>query len=160
MRIKEEQFFHAIATECICDSVVILDVDGTLTCGSCTEVRRGVADVVQTLQKYNSVYVFSNNYDNMRSRAIAARLHVPYITAPHKKPHPKILNYIDTEARPVVIIGDKYLTDGLFAHFTHAKHVRVKRYQCARDSFFHKATCLFDDAVYVCAKILRVVRVQ
>ena len=158
MRIKEENFFHQIATNNICDSVVILDIDGTLTCSSKKEIAVEVVMVIRKLQKDNTVYVFSNNYNGARSRAIADQLQLPYIEAPHKKPNRKILDYIDTGTCPVVAIGDKYLTDGLFAQFVRADHIRVKRYRCGSDSIFDKISCIFDDGIYMIAKLLRFVR--
>lgn len=154
MNVREEKFFHEIAADAIRDSVVILDIDGTLTCSSSHDVGLNVVQVIRTLQKNNSVYIFSNNYNSVRSRKIATDLQLPYIEAPHKKPNKKILNYIDTGTCPVVAIGDKYLTDGLFAQFVRAEHIRVRRYRCSKDSIFDKTTCIFDDCVYFCARFL------
>lgn len=158
MKVIEENFFHQIATDSIYDSVVILDIDGTLTCSSKIEIATEVVSVIRKLQKRNAVYVFSNNYNGERSRKIATQLELPYIEAPHKKPNKRILDYIDTGTCPVVAVGDKYLTDGLFAQFTRAKHVRVKRYRCASDSVFDKVSCFFDDSIYFLAKLFRFVR--
>ncbi|PID51925.1 MAG: hypothetical protein CR972_04440 [Candidatus Moraniibacteriota bacterium] len=158
MKIKQEKFFHQIVTKDIFDSVVILDIDGTVTCSSQTEICPEVVAVIRKLQERNAVYIFSNNYNGKRSRIIAKKLQLPYIEAPHKKPNKKILNYIDTGTCTVVAIGDKYLTDGLFAQFAKTKHIRVKRYRCKEDSLFDKASCLFDDCVYKLAKLFRCVR--
>lgn len=157
MRIEEKDiFFHELDASNIFDTTVILDIDGTLTCSSKKDIDENVIGVIRKLQERNTVYVFSNNYDEKRSREIAVSLDLPYIESPHKKPSKKILKYID-ETCPVVAIGDKYLTDGLFAQFVGAKHIRVKRYQCKNDSIADKLACFLDDVMYKIARLLRVV---
>lgn len=158
MKVREENFFHEIAIGSISDSIVILDIDGTLTCSSRCSIDKRVLDVVQVLQENNTVYVFSNNYNGARSRKIAADLNLPYIESPHKKPNRRVLNYIAERGCPVVAIGDKYLTDGLLAQFAQAHHIRVKRYRCKDDSFVDRAACLFDDCVYFFARLLRLTK--
>lgn len=157
MRIEEQNiFFHELDASCIFNTTVILDIDGTLTCSSKKKIDENVIGVIRKLQEKNVVYVFSNNYDRKRSREIAMSLNLPYIESPHKKPSKKILKYID-ETCPVVAIGDKYLTDGLFAQFAGAKHIRVKRYQCKDDSLADKIACLLDDVMYRIARLFHIV---
>ncbi|MFA5986259.1 MAG: hypothetical protein WC819_02840 [Parcubacteria group bacterium] len=146
------QFFHDVPTDAIRDSVVILDIDGTLTCSSSTGVSDAVRQKISVLQRSNAVYLFSNNYNGVRSRMIAHDLNVPYIESPHKKPNKKVLNYIMQGTCPVIAIGDKFLTDGLFARFSRAEHIRVRRYRCAADSIWDRAACVFDDCVYNIAR--------
>jgi predicted HAD superfamily phosphohydrolase YqeG len=148
------QFFHDISIDTIKDSVVILDIDGTLTCSSSTSVSDAVRQKISVLQRSNAVYLFSNNYNGVRSRMIARDLNVPYIESPHKKPNKKILNYITQGTCPVIAIGDKFLTDGLFAHFSRVEHIRVRRYHCATDSIWDRAACVFDDCIYSIAQRL------
>ena len=45
------------------------------------------------------------------------------------------------------MIGDKFLTDELFAVFAGARYVRVQRYACRGDSLFARVGCVFDDMV-------------
>lgn len=151
--MREEKFFHEIATDPIYDSIVILDIDGTLTCSSSCDIEQRVLNVVHKLREKNIVYIFSNNYNGKRSRDIAAQLELPYIESPHKKPNKRVLNYIKERGVPVIAIGDKYLTDELFAQFTQAEHIRVKRYRCKNDSFGDRAACFFDDCIYFCARL-------
>ena len=154
MFIRNTQFFHDVCTDAIGDSVVILDIDGTLTCSSSTFISDKVREKIMDLQKMNTVYIFSNNYDGERSRIIAHDLDLPYIEAPHKKPNRKILNYIEKGTSPVVTIGDKFLTDGLFAHFSCATHIRVRRYRCSADSVWDRLACVFDDCAYFIARLV------
>jgi len=155
MRIEEKNiFFHELDVDDISDTTVILDIDGTLTCSSKKEIDEKVIKVIRELQKQNVVYVFSNNYNKNRNREIAKSIDLPYIESPYKKPNKKVLNYIEGEVCDVIAIGDKYLTDGLFAQFIKAEHIRVKRYRCDKDSIADKLACLLDDVMYTIAKFL------
>lgn len=160
MIIIEEKYFHQIAIERFAGMIVILDIDGTLTCSSQKIVGDHVRKKVASLQKICAVYVFSNNYNSRRSRDIARDLCVPYIEAPHKKPNKKIMHYIDRGTTPVVAIGDKYLTDALFASFAGVQHVRVRRYRCSHDSIFDRAACFFDDIIYRFAHVVGLVHTR
>ncbi len=156
MFIKDENvFFHELDTHDIVDTTVILDIDGTLTCSSKKQIKEKVIKVVRELEKKNIVYIFSNNYNGNRSREIAASINIPYIEAPHKKPNKKILKYID-ETCPVIAIGDKYLTDGLFAQFAKAQHIRVKRYRCSDDPVMDRLACFVDDMAYAIARFFHI----
>ncbi|XLQ20417.1 MAG: hypothetical protein ACKUBY_01390 [Candidatus Moraniibacteriota bacterium] len=159
MIIKQKDiFFHEIDYSEINDSIVILDIDGTLACSSKKTIDENVLVIIRKLQKNNSVYVFSNNYNGVRSREIAKSINLPYIESPYKKPNKKVLHYIDGDICDVVTIGDKYLTDGLFAQFIKAEHIRVKRYRCKEDSIADKLACCLDDIVYFFAKSVRLVK--
>ncbi len=156
MKIKKLGiFFHELDVSGIRDVIVILDIDGTLVCSSKKEINKNVIRIIEKLQKQNIVYIFSNNYNGKRSRKIAANLNLPYIESPHKKPSRKILKYIDVTC-PIVAIGDKYLTDGLFAQFIGAKHIYIKRYKCKGDSILDKIACFIDDIIYTIIKILHI----
>jgi len=155
---QKTSFFHELEVEEISGMTVILDIDGTLTCSSQKDVSQKVIKIIRLLEQKNSVYAFSNNYDGHRSREIAKSINVPYIKSPHKKPNKKVLNYIQGEVCGVIAIGDKYLTDGLFAQFIGAKYIKVNRYKCASDSMVDRLACILDDLVYFCAKCLGVVR--
>jgi predicted HAD superfamily phosphohydrolase YqeG len=159
MVIKQKNiFFHDLETSDINNSTIILDIDGTLTCSSKMKIEQRVIDKIRELQKTNFVYVFSNNYNGKRSREIAKSINLPYIESPYKKPNKKVLHYIENEICDVIAIGDKYLTDGLFAQFINAQHIRVKRYQCKKDSVADKIACFFDDIIYTIARLVCIVR--
>jgi len=156
--IQKDIFFHDLDVSKIVNATVILDIDGTLTCSSKEVVTKEVLHVIRQIQEKNVVYVFSNNYNGKRSRDIAKSINLPYIESPHKKPNKKVLDYITGDVCDVVAIGDKYLTDGLFAQFVGAEHVRVKRYRCQGDSIADKLACLFDDMIYFIAQLLYIVQ--
>lgn len=151
-------FFHELNVSGVHNATVILDIDGTIMCSSEIVASDSVRDVIKALQKNNSVYLFSNNFNGKRSRRIAKDLNLPYIESPHRKPNIKILKYVKNKSCPVITIGDKYLTDGLFAQFTSTKHIRVKRYHCENDSLWSRFACYVDDFVYAFARLFRIAK--
>lgn len=156
--VDRGKFFHEIPTESLVGSVVVLDIDGTITCSSQMCVRDSVRAKVAQICEKNTVYIFSNNFNGVRSRQIARDLGIAYIEAPHKKPSTKILRYIDHGVSPIVTIGDKFLTDELFARFAKVSYLRVRRYRCANDSLWDRLACGIDDLSYVIARILRLTK--
>ncbi len=140
-------YFHNIDPERFARCRIIVDIDGTLTCPSRDDVRDDVMAVLHALQRANDVVLFSNNFDGARSRRIAASLSVPYLDASCRKPRRAVADALPPSDRPIVVIGDKFLTDELFAVFVGARYVRVRRYMCRNDSLFARVGCVFDDVV-------------
>lgn len=145
MRRARVPFFHELGTQ-VAGCVVIVDIDGTLTCLSHDTLRADVVAVLRRLQATNDVFAFSNNFDRARSRRIAAAAGVAYIASRRRKPRPAVLRALPEYSRnkPVVFIGDKYLTDELCAVATRSRYVRVRRYTCVTDSFMARAGCAID----------------
>lgn len=155
---EERKYFHEIDADAIKDTIVIIDIDGTVVCSSRSDASDDVHRKVRVLEANNTVYAFSNNFNGTRSRAVAKDLGISYIESPYHKPNPKIIDYIKKDKRELVMIGDKYLTDQLFARFTGGRFIHVRRYECDSDSWVSRTACLFDDAIYALAKLFRIVR--
>lgn len=153
---EEKKYFHEIDAAEISDSIVIIDIDGTVVCSSRSDASDAVRKVVYALKEKNTVYAFSNNFNGKRSRAVAKDLDIPYIASPYRKPNPKIIDYIKKDKQELVMIGDKYLTDHLFARFAAGRFIHVRRYTCKSDHLASRAACLLDDTVYAIAKVIRV----
>lgn len=121
----EKKHFHEIDVNMIKNKIVIIDIDGTLVCPSGSDPSDAVHEKVRELEGHNTVYAFSNNFNGTRSRAVADKLGLAYIESPFRKPNPKIINYIKKGEQKLVMIGDKYLTDHLFAHFAKGEFIHV-----------------------------------
>ncbi|MEN8252162.1 MAG: HAD-IA family hydrolase [Patescibacteria group bacterium] len=152
---EKQVFFHELDVDSIFGATVVLDVDGTILCSSGKTVNKEVLEIIEKLSKNNSLYIFSNNFNGKRSREIAESVGVIYIDSPYRKPNKKLLNYIKGDKDNIIVIGDKYLTDYLFAQRIGARHIRVNRYKCKKESLFNKTACLVDDVAYFFVSVFK-----
>ncbi len=90
---------------------ILLDVDGTLCTDGENEISFAYKEKVQQLALHNTVYLFSNG-KRERNEKLAEELGVKVLLPLWRKPFPWIRGYI---SKPVVVVGDKYTTDGAFA---------------------------------------------
>lgn len=124
----------------------MLDIDGTLTAAGSSAVPAWIIQAVSRLKEHNQVYLFSNKNMPERNMRVSVLLGVPLIDSPHAKPNPKVLAGLPGGA---VVVGDKYLTDGLLAHFTGAEFVKVTRITAASEPFADKLLSAIDDVAGV-----------
>lgn len=146
--------FSALDPARFSNSVVVVDIDGTLMPASGRGVAPGEDSILQRLKSVATVFLFSNRPDAERNIRIAASLGVPLISSPRKKPHPAVLEDIIVPGKETFVIGDKVLTDGLLALFTGATFVHVERVSHVDDAFLDRAISFFDDIVATVFSIL------
>jgi HAD superfamily hydrolase (TIGR01662 family) len=125
LREFEELAFH------FANSLVILDIDGTLVPDCGRVASAAVVDKVRELkQQGNEVRLCSNsrrgNYAQ-RLDAIAAQLGVGVCPVVFRKPSTLAISGIDRKGRELVVIGDKDLTDGLLARRVGGQFIKVRR---------------------------------
>ncbi|MCX6784804.1 MAG: UbiA prenyltransferase family protein, partial [Candidatus Komeilibacteria bacterium] len=123
-------------------------------------LSQGVIAKVDELKNYNRLYFCSNKRAVAnRNQELAQLTKVPCLDAPYRKPSAKILKYLDNPERwPLVVIGDKFLTDGLFAKNIGASFVKVQRLLASTDSFITKTAYLVDDFFYQLSLYLTLMR--
>lgn len=124
---------------------VILDIDGTLVAVGDGVVSPVIAAAAERLKRENLVYLLTNRGDKSRAAKVAAELGLPLIFTPHRKPDRRTVTGLSL--KDPVVIGDKWLTDGLFAKAIGADFIRVSRLTHPADPWFDKATFLLDDLV-------------
>jgi predicted HAD superfamily phosphohydrolase YqeG len=74
---------------------------------------------------------------------------VHYLKTGFRKPSRRILEHsTDVEMGKILVIGDKFLTDGLFAKNIGADFIKVKRLSSPCESWLLKIVYLFDDLLY------------
>ncbi|HWO07045.1 MAG TPA: hypothetical protein VNM40_00500 [Candidatus Paceibacterota bacterium] len=130
----------------IAECVILIDIDGTIAVADTDTVESGVSEALQALQERNRVFLFSNNINGERLASLARSLNVPHIASSHRKPDPRVLRDIPNEDNwPLVVIGDKALTDGLFAEFVAARFIKVRRVRGAGESNLQRFTYWVDD---------------
>lgn len=130
-------------------TTVILDIDGTITADGQVECSSGVLATLRDLAARNNVYLGSNHQNRARNRAIARRIGCFCIETPHLKPNSKVFEAIPAchRTQPIVVIGDKYLVDGLFARRIGALFIKVGRITSTDDRTFVKVAYFLDDLV-------------
>lgn len=129
MRPKTARFFAELDMSALRKSIVVLDIDGTLGPHGCDRLAPKILQQISILIiNDNLVRLVSNNTDHGRSRRLAERLGVAAVESPHRKPDPRALGEIPESHRewPVVVVGDKVLTDGRFAKRLGARFLKVR----------------------------------
>ncbi len=144
-----ELFFHQLDITKLNNYLILLDIDGTIVCDGSEKIEEDAVLKIKELAKNNKLYFCSNKGACKQRENILNLTGVSCLDAPHRKPSKKILRYIENkESLPLLIIGDKYLTDGFFAKNIGAEFIKVKRLKSASDSLFVKLTYLIDNFVY------------
>jgi len=129
-RKNELRDFERLAID-VANSLVILDIDGTLVpdCGRIASAA-AVEKVIELKRRGNEVRLCSNsrrgNYAQ-RLDAIAAQLEVGACPVVFRKPSKLAISGLDRNGRALVVIGDKDLTDGLLARRVGARFIKVRR---------------------------------
>jgi len=132
---------------------IILDIDGTLVADGEIELSPDTIAALGALAGAHDVYLCSNNVDPERSRAIAETSGLPLLMSRYRKPDARVIS--DLKVRhPILVIGDKYLTDEVFARRLKADFIRVERIVSHEDALLTRLTYVFDDAVFALAKAM------
>ena len=143
------QPFNQLKTGTIKDYLIFLDIDGTLIEDSEIEVDKEGIKKINELKKHNQIYLCPNGPDRKRNRAVAELCKLDYLDTDIKKPSKKILNLIDIQSPDKkLVIGDKFLTDGLFAKRIKADFIKVKRITSKNDKLYIKFLYWIDDLIY------------
>jgi len=129
-------------------ATVLLDVDGTLLPDGTRILTDAVAAAVARLRGQNDVYLVSNHGDAERIRALAETLSVAVAPAgtPAGKPSARAADGIPRE-KPLVVIGEKGITDGLFARAIGARFVRVRPKWSGKEKLSVRVAYLIDAVV-------------
>ena len=136
--------FAELSVERFRDSIVILDVDGTLMRDQGEAIAEDAARKIRELSAVADVYLCSNAHDD-RARAIARELDISFLNTPHKKPSRRVLETLHAHEKQVYVIGDKSLTDGIFALNIGAQFVEVRRMRDTVDRFSMRVLYIVDD---------------
>ena len=143
----EVPYFHDLDVSHIHDSVVLLDVDGALCPHNAREIAPAVRRTVERLRASNELYICSNNADRERTAAVAHTLGVPVLAMGGRKPYPDIHTHIPPN-KPVVVIGDKWITDGRQARLAGGHYIRVRRYRDGKEDILTRLSYVLDALWY------------
>lgn len=139
--------FHQIDLKEIQDYLIFLDIDGTLIHDNHHELDEDMIRKTSTLKEKNEVYLCSNSRNHERNRKVAELTGIPYLETDLRKPDQKILELIPDPKKKKLVIGDKFLTDGLFAKAIKADFIKVERLTSEHDSPYIKFLYWTDDLI-------------
>ncbi len=156
--MKALRFFHELAHE-VKGKTILLDVDGTLIPEIETDVSAEALQALKTLQQNNDVFLCSNTSDQVRAQVLGRAFGSEYINGALRKPNRKILELLPQPIdKPVVVIGDKYSTDGRFARAINAEFIKVKRIRGQRDPWSARIVYWLDDCLAICEPFISLLR--
>ena len=113
-------------------AVIFLDIDGTLRPDGEKDMSPQVLIKLEGLKAQNAVRLISNKGSKI------------------KKPSRVVADGVDIDGKKVIVIGDKFLTDYLFAKNIGAEFIKVRRKLSGHESFFVKFTYWIDDLLNTC----------
>lgn len=142
------------------DKIIFLDIDGTLTADDGgLDFSPEVLEKVSLLKQNNRVFLCTNSNDRIKSGKIEATLGLPIVTYDHKKPSSKIIGKLEIgrESKNLLVIGDKFLTDWLFAKNIGADFLKTARKVSGKESLAIKLINFFDDAVWKIMEFVKII---
>lgn len=138
----------------VTDAIIFLDIDGTLINDDEFQVTDETIAKVSELKMKNQVCLCSNSRNHERNRKVAELVQADYIDTDLRKPDKKILDLVDhSPFSRRVVIGDKFMTDGIFAKNIKAEFIKVSRIESESDRLYIKFLYWFDDVVSKLIKI-------
>lgn len=144
------------------DQTIFLDIDGTLLPDNLHDFDSDSPALrhLELLKRANRVFICTNSNARIRNKsAIERLLGAPVVTSDHKKPSAKILKALGvrTQSGNLLVIGDKFLTDGLFAINIGARFVKIKRKISGGESPLMRSINLLDNAVWHMIRLLNII---
>lgn len=138
------------------EDIIILDIDGTLVPDKSNYISTEIQIYIDTLKKLTQkkVYVCSNGNPN-RTYALSQILQLPILHI--QKPFGKTTGVSIPEGK-MVVVGDKFLTDGLLAWRLGARFVRVNHVRSNTDSFAIKLSYILDDGMWFLYNVFKLLR--
>lgn len=132
------------------NKIIFLDIDGTLTADSEENVKPDVIERVRALKQNNEVYLCTNLKDGARNRNIENTVGLKIINPGVKKPSAKVANGVG--GKEMVVIGDKIITDWLFAKNIRASFLKTRRKISGQEHLAVKLAYWTDDLIYLLFK--------
>ena len=131
--MQKEPLFHELDLSGIRGACVILDCDGTLAPHHTGAFGSEVLAQVAHLAENNEVHFCSNRRDQERNRALARELGILYLETKLRKPNRSVATHL--AHKKILVIGDKWLTDGLFARNIGGRFIKVRSMTASSDPY-------------------------
>jgi predicted HAD superfamily phosphohydrolase YqeG len=124
---------------------VLLDVDGTLVPDRGDEPSPEVTAAVARWKELHRVLLCSNSRDRSRVERVAAQLGCGVANRRYRKPSPRVLQEAGSPAGPLLVVGDRALTDGLLAWRTGAAFTQTLPLRSSSDALLPRLAYALDD---------------
>lgn len=129
-------------------SFLVIDIDGTLVCDGSETIGAETVHAVRMLAKKNTACIVSNKKDTARNVRVAHTAALPYVHG--KKPYKRLvsaLRRMNGAGLPFVVIGDRYLTDGLLALRLGGEFVPVRPLRADKEPLRLRIAYAFHESV-------------
>jgi hypothetical protein len=115
--------------------------------------------IIHELQQGREVYIVSNK-GLVRGPRVADAHGIKAVMSHYKKPNPRVLKSLERPQDGAVVIGDKVLTDGIFAWRVGADFIKVDPIRAPTDDLLTRASYALDAAVWALCKGLFWIRMS
>ena len=140
---------------------IILDIDGTLVPDGGEVFAGEVINQVRELAEHNTVHLCSNGGREERDKKFAKLTGATWLSSTAGKPSVKVVKNSIPSERPILVIGDKLLTDGLLARrLKKARFIKVKRLSATPESVFSSGRLaeIIDDTLSTILAMVQIIR--
>lgn len=153
------KYFRDLDLNILKDKKVILDIDGTITYDKSEKIESTEKNRLLELKKYAKEIILVSNGEENRSKNIAEIHGIIAHISKYQKPNKKVLNDIlNKNSEEFVVVGDKFLTDGLLAIQHNIPFLHVKSLQIENESLKNKIIYFLDDIFGITFEFLRMLR--
>lgn len=144
----EYKHFSELSAASFSGQTVILDVDGTLVGDGEHDMDEQTEKKLIDLASVASVYLCSNAQGVDRLKQISEKTGVRYVVSKYKKPNVRSVDAVpNLTAETGIVIGDRYLTDGLLATFLGVEFFKVKRIRTSREHMYIRMLYAIDELI-------------
>ncbi len=159
------KYFKDLDLEILRDTTVILDIDGTIVYDKGVLILENEQTKLIELKNIARRVVLVSNGGHSRTEEMAVLHDVVAHVSPFKKPSGKIWQALADEGHydakeKVVVVGDKFVTDGLFALRSSVPFIHVKSLQEEKSSLYNRFVFFVDDVIGKSFELLRLMRPQ
>lgn len=133
----------------------ILDVDGTLVEDKNEIISKETIEKIKELSKKNTVYICSNG-SPQNAKSFSKITNTNFLSA--KKPFVFGIDKDLLNKEYKIVVGDKYLTDGLFALNSGSDFMKVDHLKSGKEPLFIKVTYMVDDIVWFFIPYIKLIR--
>lgn len=144
-----QPYFHELKVDSFADKTILLDIDGTIAYDGAKETNADAVETIKKMAKRNKIFLHSNCKNQKRIGEFARQLGVTPLISEYRKPNRGVFESLtDAERNSLVVIGDKWLTDGLSAKRAGARFIKVRRLVNQKESPYIKLIYALDDFAY------------